>query len=551
MLTLVVVIVYVVVLVGIGLIKLRSVHDTTGFLLAGRGLGLFVLLGTLLATWTGTGSIFGNAEEAYRVGLPSLVMTLASAAGIVGLIVMAPRVRRAGRFTLQELLEERFGPLARVLGTLTLVAAYLVIVSYQLRAAGAVLDGVLDGVPWGGAGDAGAAGSAGAAQTLGDVGRSLGLRLDALLSACGLPVEHEGSSASLLAVALLIASYTAIAGLMSVATTDVFNGLLMLCGVLIVLPVVWLAVAHGAGGAGGALGAIGAGGAAAGPGAGADLGASGVVDAVLQRLPEPARQVGGHYSVFDLLSRLLPGFLLVLGDANLHQRFAAAASPATARNAALLLIPGTMLVDAVIILAAVGGSVLLPGMANPGHVMLQLGLDGGLLPPLLGALLVASILAIIVSTADSFLLTCAASIVRDVYRRFLRPRASERELLLAARLLVLLLGGLAFLLALQSRGFFQISLFAYTIYGVGITPALLAALFWKRATPAGAVASMLVAPACAVLWRNLALGEPAARWLGQPAGTSIDAVVPSILVAVLVLVTVSLAGRPRAAQPAA
>ena len=74
-------------------------------------------------------------------------------------------------------------------------------------------------------------------------------------------------------------------------------------------------------------------------------------------------------------------------------------------------------------------------------------------------------------------------------------------LLTAARRSVLMLTVLAFVLALQSAAFFDISLFAYTIYGVGITPVLLAALFWKRATPAAAVASMVVGPEVAIAWK--------------------------------------------------
>ena len=47
------------------------------------------------------------------------------------------------------------------------------------------------------------------------------------------------------------------------------------------------------------------------------------------------------------------------------------------------------------------------------------------------------------------------------------------------------------------------ALFAYTIYGAGITPALLAAFFWKRATKAGAVASILTGVASSCAWKAL------------------------------------------------
>ena len=481
MLALVVIVVYLVALVSVGAFKSRRVRDQAGFTLANRGLGPLVLVGTLLATWTGTGSIFGNAEEGWRVGLPALLLPVSSALGVLVLLVLAPRVRARGAYTLQDVLEQRFGPLARVLGTITLVSAYLVIVSYQIRAATAVIDRVVA--------EAG------------------------LMPVTDLAAAHDTSMA---AVALLIGVYTALAGLMGVAFTDGVNGVLMLLGLGVALPLL--------------------------------VSAAGGTHAVVASLPASGRQVWGHYSAFDLLSRLLPAFLLVIGDANLHQRLLSARSDRAARTAACLLVPGILLVDGIILAVAFTGRGLLPELGNPGHVVLELAL--GVLPAAAGALLVAAILAIVVSTADSFLLSSSAALVRDVYQRFARPAAGERELLVAARVIVLLCTGVALGLAYTSDAFFSMALFAYTIYGVGITPPLLAALFWKRATPAGAVVSMAAATGLAVCWKAFGWSEPAARWLGQPEGTAVDAVVPAIVVACVALVGVSLVTRPLAEQPA-
>jgi len=476
MLALLVVVSYMLVLVAVGLLKSRQVHDQAGFALAGRRLGPWMLVGTLLATWTGTGSIFGNAEQAYQVGLPSLVLPLAAALGILVLLVMIPGVRERGRYTLQDILEDRFGPAARVLGTITLVTAYLVIVSYQIRAASVVLERVLS--------EAG------------------------LVDAGDPELSHAVAMAS---VAILIGVYTALAGLMSVAFTDGINGVLMLVGLCLALPLVWSA--------------------------------AGGVDGVLAALPPAGRSVTGHYSGFDIASILLPSFLLLVGDANLHQRFLAAPSTQAARRAAWMLIPGVLIVDTVILLAAVAGRALLPELDNPGHVILELALTQ--LPTALGALLVAAILAIIVSTADSFLLSSASSLVHDGYRRFVRPAAAGPELLRVSRITVLALTLVALLLAFTSDEFFSVALFAYTIYGVGITPPLLAALFWRRATPAGAVASMVTATSFAIWWKLAERSAWAAEQLGQPEGSTVGAVVPAIVVACVALIGVSLVTRPR------
>lgn len=473
-LNLAVVAAYLALLIAFGVRTSRKVSGQADFSLAGRGLRLPILLGTLLATWTGTGSIFGSAEEAWRVGLPALILPLAPVLGFVALIMLATRVRAKKRYTLQDLLEERFGPAARVLGTLTLVLAYVVIVSYQFRAATGVLDRLAENA--------------------------------------GLIDPAPGNSPMLLAVvAVFVGLYTALAGMMSISRTDTFNGVLITVGLLIALPVAWKL--------------------------------AGGWEATLAALPETNRQLGGSYTGFDILSRTLPTFLLVLGDANLHTRFFSAASDKTARRAAMLLIPCVLLIDGAIILLAVAGRALLPDLDEPGHVVLEMGL--GILPPLLGALLVATILAIIVSTADSYLLSSASALLRDVYQRFVNPDAKEKTLLRMARVLVMVLTLAALVLALSGDGFFDIALFAYTIYGVGITPPLLAALFWKRATPAGAVASMLTATTTAIVWKSADLGAWAGAALGQPEGTSVDAVLPATLVAATMLVVVSLCTRPR------
>jgi SSS family solute:Na+ symporter/sodium/proline symporter len=209
-----------------------------------------------------------------------------------------------------------------------------------------------------------------------------------------------------------------------------------------------------------------------------------------------------------------------------------------------LLIPCVLVVDGAILLLAMTGRAALGDLTDPGRVVLELGLSE-FVPQLMGALLMATILAIIVSTADSFLLSSSSSLLRDVYQRFINPQASQATLLRAARVLVVLITAGALALSFSSERFFDTALFAYTLYGVGITPVLLAALFWRRATPAGAVASMLCATSLALVWKINDYGAEAARYFGQPEGSRVGAVIPSILVASVVLVTVSLMTKPR------
>ncbi|NNE09587.1 MAG: hypothetical protein HKN20_13590 [Gemmatimonadetes bacterium] len=248
-------------------------------------------------------------------------------------------------------------------------------------------------------------------------------------------------------------------------------------------------------------------------------------------LPADLKSVRGVYGAKEIVGILLPPFLLLLGDANMYQRFFGAKEAGGARRATWMLLLGILVLETAIIALALAGRAHLPGVENPAHVIVAAAFE--LMPPLLGAILVAAILAVIISTADSYLLAPATALVRDIYHRFVRPDASPETLVLAGRIAVVALGGIALLLAFQSQAFFRVALYAYTLYGVGITPALVAALTWKGATPAGAVSSMATGLGLAIAWRAFDLA----------AATGWDAVLPCIAAATIVLVGVSLATR--------
>jgi Na+/proline symporter len=162
------------------------------------------------------------------------------------------------------------------------------------------------------------------------------------------------------------------------------------------------------------------------------------------------------------------------------------------------------------------------------------------LPPFLGAIMMTTMVGIIISTADSYLLVPATTLMRDIYLNYINPKASEKKIVLLSRLLVLALGIVAFIVSkgfAESEGFFERALYAYTIYGAAITPALVAAMFWKDATKEGAVASILSGTVVTLLWK-----EAPNLWTWLPAGIygSVDEVLPAICCSVIALVGVSL-----------
>ena len=471
MIHLVVILLYLFTLIGIGMYKAGKIKTQSDFAVAGRSLTPWVLVGTMLATWMGTGSILGNAGKTYETGMAALILPLGSILGIVLLTKIAGKVRAFEKFTVPEILGDRFGPGARMLSVIALVIAYMVIVSYQFNAGGAVLNTVL----------------------MDETGNSL--------------ISIQTGT---IIAAIFIIAYTMLAGLVSVAYTDVANGIIIIFSFIIAIPI-FLAQAGGFSGMAASFEAMGK--------------------------PEHMNFFG-VYSTMDIINFCLPPFLLIMGDANMYQRFFASKTAKGAKSATKVLIFAVLLAELMIIFSAWVASSMIPDAEVGKYVLIYAAHK--LLPTFLGAIMMTTIVGIIISTADSYLLVPATTLMRDVYLNYINPNADEKKIVLLSRLLVLGLGIIAYIVSLgfaKSAGFFERALYAYTIYGAAITPSLVAALFWKGATKEGAVASILTGTVTTLLWKEAAFIQTI---IPQNIYNNMDEVLPAITLSVVSLVVVSL-----------
>lgn len=131
--------VIVVFLLGVAIDRTRKVKTKADYMVAGRSLPAMVLVLTLLTSWIGAGSLFAGAENAYKNGFAALWQPAGGWLGLLLIYFIAPRARRFARFTLPDLLEARYNQVARVLGTIAILFAYVGIASYQFRGGGDVL----------------------------------------------------------------------------------------------------------------------------------------------------------------------------------------------------------------------------------------------------------------------------------------------------------------------------------------------------------------------------------------------------------------------------
>ena len=158
-----------------------------------------------------------------------------------------------------------------------------------------------------------------------------------------------------------------------------------------------------------------------------------------------------------------------------------------------------------------------------------------------GLLLLAASVAIITSTGNSFLLTPSTNLTRDVYQRFINRQADPKMIVVFQRIMVVLLGLLAYMILTQFETILAMALTAYTMVGAGLTPALLAAFLWKRVTVEGGVASIATGMGVTLL---ITVANSVLSYLyGTQLLSEQYIILPAASASILALVIVSLATR--------
>ena len=101
---------------------------------------------TLICTWIGSGTFISGAEFAAKAGWSALWQVAGVGVGIIVIYFLAAKIRTFGQYTVGDILEVRYGPIARLFGAIAIIISFTVIVSYQFKAGGYILNIISDGV---------------------------------------------------------------------------------------------------------------------------------------------------------------------------------------------------------------------------------------------------------------------------------------------------------------------------------------------------------------------------------------------------------------------
>ena len=195
---------------------------------------------------------------------------------------------------------------------------------------------------------------------------------------------------------------------------------------------------------------------------------------------------------------------------------------------------GEILVIISIVLVVTQAAKLYPTLDVPSNVIFQVAVD--YLPLAFGALVMCACMAFIVTTADSYLLSSATNLTNDIYVKYIRKDATDKQKMLVLRGTIIVFSFIAVALTLYFPTVLSLQMTAYTMYGAAITPAILFALFSKKVTPAGGMAGILVGGLVTIIW----------TLMGTPYGIQCAIVaVPASVIAILIVSAVTRCNDPK------
>ncbi|MEN7972619.1 MAG: sodium/proline symporter PutP [Verrucomicrobiota bacterium] len=294
-------------------------------------------------------------------------------------------------------------------------------------------------------------------------------------SVFGLPYH----SALLIGVVVII-SYTALGGFMAVSWTDFFQGIIMFFAIVTVP----LMAIHTTGGFAETTSTLNSAG-------------NGYLDLF--------NKVDGQPLPLLVIASLLAWGMGYFGQPHILTRFMAIRSPNEVRPARKIAMIWVIVSLVSAILVGLAGRACIPEILSDADAEKTfMVLVDRLTHPIVGGILLAAVLAAIMSTADSQLLVTSSALTEDLYRVIIRPNASERELVWVSRGTVIGTAAIASAIALKPESS-VLDLVSYAWAGFGATfgPLVLISLYWNRMTRNGAIAGIVGGGVTVLAWKQL------------------------------------------------
>ena len=474
---------YVGVLLAIGAIASRRMRDMRDYFVGGKNMGFLSVAFSARATGESAWLLLGLTGFGAFYGLKGLWIVLGELIGVgVAWLVMSRRFKRlTDRYdsvTIPDYLESRFrdsGHWLRLIAAGALIVFVPIYVSAQIHATGDAFEYFLG---WN---------------------------------------YYVGALVGFLVVMIYVTS----GGFVAVVWSDVFQGLMMVAG-LVALPIVGIAAAGGVG-----------------P----------LTEALRVGYPDhlsfTAGQGYGLVSVVSIVALVGIG-LGFMGSPQVFVRFLALRSEREIGKGAAVALVWTLLADTGAVLVGVVGRALLEGeLGKSGESVLPMMVDAHLAPFLAG-LYIAVVMAAIMSTIDSLLVVASSAAVRDLYQKIRHPEAPDASLVRLSRALTIGMAAAALAIAMavsivsEGQGVFWFVIFGWSGIAATFCPTIILSLFWAGLTGLGAKCAMVAGFVSVPIFKFL---MPLLPGTAGDVFAALEELAPAFVVSGVVGIVVSVADR--------
>ncbi len=423
-----------------------------GYFLGNRGLGAWAL--ALTATVQSGGTFMGFPSYVYAHGwIVALWIASYMVVPITGFAVLGKRFaqlsRRTGAITVPDMFDARFGDQRLgLVASLAIMFFMTFLMVAQFKAGAIVMK-----LAWPGTGD---------------------LALAEEVASGGI---DQAYFVGLAVFSLTVVGYTLIGGFLASVWTDLFQSVLMAVGVVILFcAVVPLASQHGMD--------------------------RPTLDAVAATSGDyafgPGLSKAGESAFLPLGAALSFFFMWPIGGIGSPAgmvRVMACKDNNTMRRSIVLLSFYNLLIYIPLIVICICGRALMPQVPHEDEIIPRLAIwstrdwTGG---SFVSGLILAAPFGAVMATVSTYLVVIASGVVRDIYQRFLRPRAGDSEIRRVSHVVMIVFGLIGVASNIRPVGFLQLLIVFSTTATAStfVTPAIMLA-FWRRATAAGTMAAML------------------------------------------------------------
>lgn len=140
-------------------------------------------------------------------------------------------------------------------------------------------------------------------------------------------------------------------------------------------------------------------------------------------------------------------------------------------------------------------------LSDPEAVFIELGQI--IFHPFIAGIMLAAVLAAVMSTISSQLIVTSSALIEDLYKVVVKKEATDKQYVNLGRIAVLLVSLVAMFLAWeQSKSILDLVAYAWAGFGAAFGPIILLSLFWRKLTTWGALSGMVVGAITVVIWGN-------------------------------------------------